>query len=70
MGANSACDCSGEADDEPALRSRSSRRFFIFLPVHLSARMFELDHDHARMAELTVIALSYPVLYSSTFSQV
>lgn len=43
MGAISACDCSGEADDEPALRSRSSRRLFIFLPVYLSALIFELD---------------------------
>ncbi len=37
IGAKSASFGSGEADDEPALRSRSSRRLFIFLPFALLA---------------------------------
>lgn len=72
MGASSACDCSGEADDEPALRSRSSRRLFIFLPDHWSVPIFEADLQSSvdGVTTLTVIALSDPVLYPSTLSQI
>lgn len=37
-GSGSACDCSGDADDEAARRSRSSRRRFNFLPIKKLAK--------------------------------
>ena len=50
MGTSSACDSSGEADEEPALRSRSSKRLFSFLPVSKSVptpvdRVYDRQQD-------------------------
>lgn len=43
ISANSAGCCSGDAEDEPALRSRSSNRFFSFLPVIWSVHETQQD---------------------------
>jgi hypothetical protein len=59
--------CSGDAELEPARRSRSSRRFFSFLP----RRLLECCLISFQAIEtLTVVALSDAVLYSSTFCEI
>ena len=56
MGANCTGTGSGEADEEPALRSKSSKRLFIFLPLEslgLGLRVPECKKTHDSSAELS-----------------
>jgi len=59
--------CSGDAELEPARRSRSSRRFFSFLPGGLLESCLI---SFQVIGILTVVALSNAVLYSSTFGEI
>lgn len=59
--------CSGDAELEPARRSRSSRRFFSFLP---GALLESCLISFQVIGILTVVALSNAVLYSSTFGEI
>ena len=66
-GASSACTCSGEADEDPARRSRSSMRLLSFLPGGMSVvRSYSMEGS----AILTIIALSDAILYASPLRQV
>lgn len=68
---SSACDCSGEADDEPALRSRSSSRRFIFLPDDSSIPKIPAQAGKQQGGKLlTIIPLSNSVLDSPSLSEV
>lgn len=60
--------CSGDAELEPARRSRSSRRFFSFLPGGLLESCL-VSFEEA-IGILTVVALGNAVLYSSTFCEI
>lgn len=68
---SSACDCSGEADDEPALRSRSSSRRFIFLPDDSSILKVPAEAGKQQGGKLlTIIPLGNSVLDSPSLSKV
>lgn len=64
--ASSAGFCSGDAELEAALLSRSSSLFFSFLPISGKLAAYEQSERH----QLTVVALSYPILYSSPLCEV
>lgn len=63
---SSACTCGGDAEDEPARLSRSSRRRFSFLPIQILATCL----PKLLPGLLTVVALGNAVLDSSAFSKV
>ena len=64
--ASSAGFCSGDAEFEAALLSRSSRRFFSFLPIQGQLAGFAESERN----RLTIVALSYPVLNSSPLCEI
>ena len=59
--------CSGESELDPARRSSSSRRFFSFLPVRLLESCLI---SFQAIGSLTVVALSYAVLYLATLDRI
>lgn len=68
---SSACDGSGEADDEPALRSRSSSRRFIFLPDNSSILKIPGEAGEQQVGKLlTIIPLGNSILDSPPLSEV
>ena len=69
--ASSTWDCSGDADEEPALRSRSSSLLLIFFPIGISTdgTWKTLCHCGGGVL-LTVITLGNPVLDPPPFSKI
>ena len=59
--------CSGDAELEPARRSRSSRRFFSFLPGGV---LESCVISFQAIGVLTVVTLGNAVLYPSTFCEI
>ena len=62
---SSSCDCSGEAEEDAARRSRSSRRLLSFLPMStMSLERRELEGKSG----LTVVSLGNAVLNPASLS--
>ena len=60
------CDCSGEAELEAALRSKSSKRRLSFLPrVGISGRAGRI-----RLGSLTIVALGDSILYAPSLCKI